>query len=99
MEILKKINEAAPARSVQRMEVQRLSITDSLVRMEGFVGSAKDSENLRLSLMSLAEKGQIRSIPNMISLPPGKVGFGFEFDVDRNVKMAKGALKTGSKTE
>ncbi len=88
LEILKKINDASPGRSTLRMEVRKMQIKDSLVHMEGYVSSVRETEMLQQSLKSLAKDLKIKSVPVQFSLPPGKVGFGFEFNVDRNVKLA-----------
>lgn len=99
LEVLKKINDAAPGRATLRMEVRKLSIKDSNVRLEGYVSSAKETEMLQQSLKNLAKELKIRTVPVQINLPAGKIGFGFEFTVDRNVKMAKTKGKTGSSKE
>ncbi len=99
LEVLKKVNDAAPGRATLRMEVRKLSIKDTNVHMEGFVSSQQETEMLKQSLSSLAKDLKVRSVPVQFSLPPGKIGFGFEFTVDRNVKVSKGKSKTGSKTE
>ncbi len=99
LEILKKINDAAPGRSTLRMEVRKMSIKDSTVKMEGYVSSAKETAMLQESLRSLAKDLKIKTIPFQIQLPPGKIGFGFEFSVDRNVRVAKDKNASGSKTE
>lgn len=99
LEILKKINDAAPGRSTLRMEVHKMSIKDSNVRVEGYVSSAKETEMLQESLRSLSKELKIKTVPYQIKLPPGKIGFGFEFSVDRNIRVSKEKDKAGSKTE
>ncbi len=99
LEILKKINDAAPGRATLRMEVRKLSIKDANVHIEGYVSSTKETEMLQQSLKNLAKELKIRTVPAQISLPAGKIGFGFEFAVDRNVKMAKVRGKSGSSKE
>jgi len=99
LEILKKINDAAPGRATLRMEVHKMSIKDSNVRIEGYVSSAKETAMLQDSLKSLSKELKIKTVPFQINLPPGKIGFGFEFSVDRNVRASKEKGKTGSKTE
>lgn len=93
LEVLKKINDASPGRATLRMEVRKMQIKDSFVRMEGFVSSSKETEMLQQSLKSLAKDLKIKTVPIQFSLPPGKIGFGFEFFVDRNVKLAKATEK------
>lgn len=99
LEILKKINDAAPGRSTLRMEVRKMSIKDSNVRMEGYVSSAKETTMLQESLKSLSKELKIKTVPVQINLPAGKIGFGFEFSVDRNIRVSKEKMNTGSKTE
>lgn len=99
LEILKRINDSAPGRSTLRMEVRKMSIKDSTVRMEGYVSSAKETTMLQESLKSLSKELKIKTVPVQISLPAGKIGFGFEFSVDRNIRVSKEKMNTGSKTE
>lgn len=96
LEILKKVNDAVPGRATLRMEVRKLSIKDQDVHLEGFVSSTHETDMLQQSLKSLSSELKIRTVPVSFSLPPGKIGFGFEFKVDRNVKVANGKGQTPS---
>lgn len=89
LEVLKKVNDAAPGRSTLRMEVKKMLIKDSLVRIEGYVSSARETDMLQQALKTVAKDLKIRTVNAQITLPPGKIAFGFEFNVDRNVKVAQ----------
>jgi general secretion pathway protein L len=99
LEILRKVNDAAPGRSTVRMEVRQFSVKDTNVHIEGYVNTAKDSDMLQQSLRNLAKDLKIRSTPTQIAVPAGKIGFGFDFAVDRNVKLSKAPIKPGSSNE
>lgn len=95
LEILKKVNDAAPGRSTLRMEVRQFSVKDGKVRLEGYVATLKDTKILQDTLVSLATDRKINPVQASFAVPAGKIPFGFEFTVDRNVKVSKGAEKAG----
>lgn len=97
LEVLKKINDAAPGRSTLRMEVRKMSIKDANVHIEGYVSSAKETQMFQESLRSLAKDLKIKTVPAQFQLPPGKIGFGFEFSIDRNVKAVAEAKSVAGK--
>lgn len=97
LEVMKKVNDAAPGRATLRMEVRQFSVKDGKVRMEGYVSNMKETKILQDTLVSLTTDRKINSVPVTFTVPSGKIPFGFEFTVDRNVKISKGAEKAGSK--
>lgn len=99
LEVMKKVNDAVPGRATLRMEVRKLTINDNRVRMEGYVTNAADTKMLRETLVGLASQQKIDNVPVQITIPPGKIGFGYEFNVDRNVKVSKVKTPKGSSQE
>lgn len=99
LDVLKKVNDAAPGRTTVRMEVRNFSVKDGNVRMEGYVSTANDSTMLQNTLKGLAAGGKINTVPARISVPAGKIPFAFEFNVDRNVRVSKAGPKTGSSNQ
>lgn len=85
MEILKKINDATPAKSAVSVDVKSLSVQDNNVSIEGFVKNQNEVKALQQSLVSLALDGKISSRGSSLKPASGKTAFAFDFKVDRGI--------------
>ncbi len=83
LDILKKISDGAPAKNLLNLDVQKLSIKDSDVVIEGVVNNTNEVKLLQSSLSSFAKGSQIKNLAPTIGVPPGRVVFAFGFQVDR----------------
>jgi general secretion pathway protein L len=85
LDILKRINDATPAKNQVTLDVKRIDVKDGFVAMEGYVNSPVEMTRLQKSLASVAADGSVRS--NKTGLLPlsGKTAFSFNFNVDRGI--------------
>ncbi|MEZ0391522.1 MAG: pilus assembly protein PilM [Pseudobdellovibrionaceae bacterium] len=85
MDVMKKINDAIPARQAMTLDVRKLAINESQVVIEGTVGDNKQFQTLESSLASIAIDKVTRTQPEGKSKKPG-VPFAFTFKVDRGLQ-------------
>jgi general secretion pathway protein L len=85
MEILKKINDSAPAKNLVTLDVKHVRVHDGDVTVEGLVNNANEVTVLQQSLTNLAVDSKIKTGPAQLTAPPGKTAFSFNFKVDRGI--------------
>lgn len=85
LEIVKKINDAAPAKNSMTLDVTGVQVRDSDVTLAGYVKGANELTVLQQALGNLAVDGKV----NKGGIPPaplsGKTAFSFNFKVDRGI--------------
>jgi general secretion pathway protein L len=86
--IMKKINDAIPAKQILPIEISRLMIKEKKVLIEGYVAEAKDVDLLQQAFKNLATNKILASAPPLPA-KPGRRTFHFEFEVDRNTQRIK----------
>jgi general secretion pathway protein L len=85
LDILKRINDATPAKSQVTLDVKRIDVKDGFVAMEGYVSSPLEMTRLQKALTSVSSDGTVRSNKTGLSPLPGKTSFSFNFNVDRGI--------------
>jgi len=85
LEIIKKINDAAPAKNNLTLDVKGVHIRDSEVSVEGYVKNANEVSLLQQSLASLAVDGKINKGSSQLRPESGKTAFLLNFKVDRGI--------------
>lgn len=88
MDIMKKINDAAPARAMVNLQVKRLMIEGDLVRMQGTVPTQREVSVLQAALQNIAVGGKIDNLGASTASGTG-VTFGYSFRVDRNTNASR----------
>lgn len=86
LDILKKINDAAPPKNGLTVDVRKLSIEQSDVLIEGYAGSVKELNSLQQSLINVSLNGKISPRPSSLSPIANKTAFALSFQVDRGVQ-------------
>ena len=86
LEILRKISDAAPARSGINLNIKFLKIEDQSVTLEGTVGNAQDRSQLQKGLGLISKNGKVMTrdsgpAPGVLGIP-----FAFSFPVDRGIE-------------
>ncbi len=85
MDVLKKVNDALPARSNVIINVKHWSLADSQATLEGSAASAREISLLRQALANVASDGRVELKAARFAPPPGSVSFAFGFKVDRGI--------------
>ena len=85
MEVLKKINDASPVKNQVTLDVKHVQIKDASVAISGYVNNANEVTILQQSLANLSLDGKINSSPSTMKARSGKIGFSFDFKVDRGI--------------
>jgi len=85
LDILKKINDATPAKNAITLDVKGVHVRDSEVSIEGYVKSPNELNILQQALSNLTADGKITN--GAVSLAPqaGKTAFSFNFKIDRGI--------------
>lgn len=87
MDILSKISAATPDRAGLPVQITEFVVSDSTVRMGGFVRGGRELvDRLQQSLRSVSVDGQVRV--EGVQPSPGQTGFRLSFRVDRNLQRA-----------
>lgn len=86
LDVLKKVNDATPAKTAISLEVRRFSVAQSQVFIEGYTNSANEVTLLQQSLANASATGKITSQTPTISQMPNKIAFSFTFEVDRGIQ-------------
>lgn len=85
LEILKKINDATPAKNVLTLDVKKLHVQDNEVSIEGYVTNKSEVSVLQQSLGNLASDGKVNTRESQLQPTTGKTAFSFNFKVDRGI--------------
>lgn len=85
MDVLKRVNDATPAKNQVTLDVKRVDIKDARVVLEGYVNSPVEVGRLQSSLTSLSTDGKITASKSDLPPQSGKVAFSFNFKVDRGI--------------
>jgi general secretion pathway protein L len=93
LEILRKLSEAVPGKGSIVLQVNRLSVHDTRVEIEGYVGQPVDLQTLRQGLQGMAVGGRLDNLPRTPVVPAGKLGFAFSMNVDRGMAPATKAVQ------
>lgn len=84
LDILKKINDAIPAKNNVTLDVSKLSIQEEEVSFEGVVATTQQYSALETGLATIAQGKVNRTSPTLTNQKAG-VPFAFSFKVDRGV--------------
>jgi general secretion pathway protein L len=85
LEIVKKINDATPAKNSVTLDVKGVHVRDSEVSIEGYVKSANELTVLQQSLGNLSVDGKVNKGATQLAPQSGKTAFSFNFKVDRGI--------------
>lgn len=85
MDVMKKINDAIPAKSIVSLDVKRLSIIEDQVLFEGVVAEARQHNILEAALGNIAI-GKVNRMPAQFSMQKPGTAFAFSFKVDRGLQ-------------
>jgi general secretion pathway protein L len=85
MEIVKKINDATPAKNSVTLDVKSLHVRDNDVTIEGFVNNQNELTVLQQALGNIAADGKVANRGSAAKPPAGKMAFSFNFKVDRGI--------------
>jgi general secretion pathway protein L len=85
MDILKRVNDATPAKNQVTLDVKRIDIQDARVTVEGYVNTPVEMGRLQSSLGSLSLDGKVNAGSPALPKQSGKVAFSFNFKVDRGI--------------
>lgn len=88
LDILKKVNDAVPGKSIVGIDVHKFLIQEDEVTFEGVVSNAQQFATLEATLASVASGKVNRKTNTMTSKKPG-VAFAFSFKVDRGMNAKK----------
>lgn len=88
MDVMKKINDAIPAKSMVTMDVKRLSIIGDQVLFEGVVAEARQHNILEAALGNIAV-GKVNRMPAQFTMKKPGTAFAFTFKVDRGIQTRK----------
>ncbi|WP_374079655.1 pilus assembly protein PilM [Bdellovibrio bacteriovorus] len=86
LDIVKKINDAAPPKTSVTLDVHQLQIEDSQVVMQGYVSSPQEMSLLQQSLTNITTDGQVKAQRSTLGALPGRTAFSFSFNVDRGIQ-------------
>lgn len=86
LDIVKKINDAAPPKTTITLDVQKINIDDAQVTVEGYVNSPKEMSLLQQSLTNISTDGQVKASRATIGAMTGRTTFAFSFNVDRGIQ-------------
>ncbi|WP_413287883.1 pilus assembly protein PilM [Bdellovibrio sp. HCB337] len=85
MEILKKINDATPAKNMVTLDVKALHVQDNQVTIDGYVNNQNEVSVLQQALGNLSLDGKVSSRGSQLKPVSGKAAFSFNFKVDRGI--------------
>lgn len=86
LDIVKKINDATPAKNAVTLDIHQLNVQDAQVSMQGYVNSAQELSVLQQALANITSDGQVKASRSSLSALPGKTAFSFSFNVDRGIQ-------------
>ncbi|KYG60399.1 pilus assembly protein PilM [Bdellovibrio bacteriovorus] len=86
LDVIKKVNDATPAKTAVTLDVQQLSVTDALVQMQGYVNTPQEASLLQQSLTNITSDGQVRTQRSTLKPLNGRTAFSFSFNVDRGIQ-------------
>lgn len=86
LDIIKKINDATPGKTSLTLNVRKLDIADSSVRIEGSVASQRELGLLQSALQNVSIDGKVQQLSSggvQLGATAGSVPFAYSFRVDR----------------
>lgn len=87
LDIIKKINDATPGKNSLTLNVKKLDVADSSVRIEGTVASQRELSLLQSALANVSLDGKVQQLSaggvQLGGTAPGAVPFAYSFRVDR----------------
>lgn len=86
MDILKKINDATPAKNALTLDVRSLEILESQVRMSGYLANRQEITLLQSALANITSDGKVTVLNTNLPTVSGKTAFSFGFNVDRGIQ-------------
>lgn len=86
MDILKKINDAAPPKNALTLDVRKVSIDQAEVTIEGYANSLKELNLFQQSLTNITQTGRVSSGTSTLSPMTNKTAFALSFQVDRGIQ-------------
>lgn len=84
-EILKKVNDAIPAKTLVKMDVRRFHLQETQTLLEGYLGSVKEVAQVQKALQGVAQNAKVSSLRSQMPNIVGKTTFAFRFVVDRGI--------------
>lgn len=85
LEIVKKINDATPAKNSVTLDVKGIHVRDNEVSLEGYVNNANELSVLQQALGNLSLDGKVNRGAAQPQPQTGKTAFSFNFKVDRGI--------------
>lgn len=85
MDVLKRVNDATPAKNQVTLDMKRVDVKDSAVVLEGYVSSPLEVTRLQTAFGSISLDGKVNKGTPSLQALPGKVAFSFNFKVDRGI--------------
>lgn len=85
LEIVKKINDATPAKNSVTLDVKGVQVRDSEVSIEGYVNNNNELTVLQQSLSNMSVDGKVNKGASQLAPLAGKTAFSFNFKVDRGI--------------
>lgn len=85
LDILKKVSESAPAKSMVNIDITHFSVNDDLVKLSGYANSPKEINLFSSQLANVAADRKVSEEPNQLSVMPNKVAFSLSFKTDRGI--------------
>ncbi|KHD87866.1 MAG: pilus assembly protein PilM [Bdellovibrio sp. ArHS] len=86
LDVIKKVNDATPAKTALTLDVQQLAVTDASVQIQGYVNTAQEASLLQQSLKNITADGQVRTQRSTLKPLQGRTAFSFSFSVDRGIQ-------------
>lgn len=85
LDVMKKVNDAIPARPMVAIDVRKLAITEDQVQIEGVVADARQFTMLENSLSNVAV-GKVQRLQVQTRMKKPGIPFAFSFKVDRGIQ-------------
>lgn len=86
LDILKKITDSVPSKSIVNLDVTHLQIHDTSVVIQGYVKNAQELANLEQTLRNVSVDNKINPAQPTLPASTAKQVFAYTFFVDRNLQ-------------
>ncbi len=83
LDIFKQINSVVPRKEQLALDITRLVVENSMVRIEGYVKSKAQVDALSLALRGLSTDGKVQGLSSNLQAKAGLEVFSFGFNVNR----------------
>lgn len=87
VELLKRVSEQVPPFEKIQLDVQKFSVIDNEVKMEGYTASPKEVSILAKALESVSV-GRVNVGPSRLPSKANRVSFAMDFKMDRGLQKA-----------